>query len=36
MNPATSPTAPPPSEINMTLTFRETEIMTKEKIAEGF
>mgnify|MGYP001249063030 FL=1 len=28
--------APPPSEINMTLTFRETEIMTKEKIAEGF
>ena len=28
--------APPPSEINMTLSFRETEIMTKEKIAEGF
>ena len=28
--------APPPSEINMTLTFTETEIMTKEKIAEGF
>ena len=28
--------APPPSEINMALTFRETEIMTKEKIAEGF
>jgi len=28
--------APPPSEINMSLTFRETEIMTKEKIAEGF
>jgi len=28
--------APPPSEINMTLTFRETEIMTKEKIAEGY
>jgi len=28
--------APPPSEINMTLSFTETEIMTKEKIAEGF
>ena len=28
--------APPPSEINITLTFTETEIMTKEKIAEGF
>ena len=28
--------APPPSEINMTLQFRETEIMTKEKINEGF
>mgnify|MGYP003124926832 FL=1 len=28
--------APPPSEINVSLTFRETEIMTKEKIAEGF
>jgi len=28
--------APPPSEINMSLSFTETEIMTKEKIAEGF
>jgi len=28
--------APPPSEINMTLQFRETEIMTKEKINEGY
>ena len=28
--------APPPSEINMTLQFKETEIMTKEKINEGF
>ncbi len=28
--------APPPSEINMNLSFTETEIMTKEKIAEGF
>ena len=27
---------PPPSEINMSLSFTETEIMTKEKIAEGF
>ena len=28
--------APPPSEINMSLSFTETEIMTKEKINEGF
>ena len=28
--------APPPSEINVSLSFTETEIMTKEKIAEGF
>ena len=28
--------APAPTEINMTLTFTETEIMTKEKIVEGF
>ena len=28
--------APPPTAINMTLSFTETEIMTKEKIAEGF
>jgi hypothetical protein len=28
--------APAPTEINMTLTFSETEIMTKEKIVEGF
>jgi len=28
--------APPPSEINISLSFTETEIMTKEKIAEGF
>ena len=27
---------PEPTEINMTLNFRETEIMTKEKIVEGF
>ena len=27
---------PAPSEINMNLSFTETEIMTKEKIAEGF
>ena len=27
---------PAPTEINMTLNFRETEIMTKEKIVEGF
>jgi|TARA_R110001606_G_scaffold396060_3_gene569486 hypothetical protein len=28
--------APPPTEINMTLNFQENEIMTKEKIVEGF
>ena len=28
--------SPPPTEINMSLTFTETEIMTKEKIVEGF
>ena len=28
--------SPPPTEINMSLTFTETEIMTKEKIAEGY
>ena len=27
---------PAPTEINMTLNFQETEIMTKEKIVEGF
>ena len=28
--------SPPPTEINMSLTFTETEIMTKEKIVEGY
>jgi len=28
--------APPPTTINMTLSFTESEIMTKEKIAQGF
>tara|TARA_B100000424_G_C22935224_1_gene497626 strand:+ start:354 stop:1511 length:1158 start_codon:yes stop_codon:yes gene_type:complete len=28
--------SPPPTEINMSLTFKETEIMTKEKIVEGY
>ena len=33
---ATGGKAPPPSEINLSMSFTETEIMTKEKIAEGF
>ena len=28
--------APPPIEIDMTVNFTETEIVTKEKIDEGF
>jgi hypothetical protein len=28
--------SPPPTEINMSLTFKETEIITKEKIVEGY
>ena len=28
--------APPPTTITMTLGFTESEIMTKEKVAEGF
>ena len=28
--------APPPTTINMTLSFTESEIMTKEKVVQGF